>query len=451
MPQAMSKSFWISDAGDYEPNAPLEGDCRCDVLVVGGGLAGLSAAWHLRKDEPSLDVVLIEAEIVGWGASGRNAGVLLPDFGPDHQIVRRKYGAQRAQDMATYGRRAMDYTAHLIETHGLESEYRKTGRLLAAFDDKWVPALESQLRHMESIETPCQWLDQTSVQREFAGNANFRAAIFEPEAALIHPCKHVRELKRLATASGVRLYEETPAIHIAATQSEVRVVTPRGTISASKLVLATNSYTNQLQGPIGAILNRDQAPTIARASVTEPLSRHQWERLGWDRRCALQSSLLLMHIMTPLTDGRILFNYGYHSGHPRSGEMEPSMSAEAAFDSFEHLRRIFPVLREVRMAQTWGGQVSTTFDRIPHLGVLEKGRVVYLTGCWGHGLAVNHLHGQTISDLVREVRSDLTSLWFIHHPKARWPLSPIDHWGKLFVWGQMRRRNKRMTKGSIFE
>ena len=99
-----------------------------------------------------------------------------------------------------------------------------------------------------------------------------------------------------------------------------------------------------------------------------------------------------MHLMTPLSDGRILFNYGYHSGHPRNGQMEPVLSADAAFDSFEHLCRVFPVLREVRIAQMWAVTCRPTVDRLPHLGVLTGGRVVYLTGCWGHGQAVNHLH-----------------------------------------------------------
>ena len=83
-------------------NPPLEGDLKCDVIVVGGGTAGMSSAWHLRKDEAGLNVALIEAEIIGWGASGRNAGWLLPDFGPDQQVLRKKYGVPRARDMVVW-------------------------------------------------------------------------------------------------------------------------------------------------------------------------------------------------------------------------------------------------------------------------------------------------------------------------------------------------------------
>jgi len=451
MPQGSSKSFWIRDAGGYTPNAPLGGDLSCDVLVVGGGTAGLSSAWHLRKDDSSLDVVLLEAEIIGWGASGRNAGALLPDFGPDGAILRRKFGEQRARDMVQYGKRAFAYAEEIIRSHSLNSEYRRTGHMRVAFDDRWVDPLRRLADLHAELNHDSEWLDAAQVQAEFAGNANFKAALFDPHAALIHPCKHVRELKRLATSFGVRIYEETPAIYLSEANGDIRVVTPCGIIKTRKLVLTTNAYTHLLQGPIGESLKRDQAPTIARASVTEPLTPEQWNQIGWTRRCGLQSSLILMHVVMPLTDGRILFNYAYHSGHPRNGQMEPVISAEAAEDSLEQLRRIFPVLRDVRMSQTWGGHISTTIDRIPHLGLLAGGRIVYLTGCWGHGQAVNHLHGQTISHLVREVKSDLTDLWFIQHRKARWPVPPFDHFGKLFVWENYRRLNRRMTRGSIFE
>jgi glycine/D-amino acid oxidase-like deaminating enzyme len=447
-----SKSFWLADAGEYQPNPPLDNDLRCDVLVVGGGIAGLSAAWHLRRDDPAIGVVVIESEVVGYGASGRSGGWVMTQFGLDQLAVRKRYGKERSQAALEYCRRAVDYTRDLIRSEGLDSEYRHPGVMRVAFDDRWIPALESLMGlYAEFGMKDARWLDADALAGHYAGNRNFRAAIDEPNMGMLHPAKHVRALKRLAESAGVTVFEETPAIHLEREVGGVKVVTPRGTIRAQRLVLATNAYTHRLQGPIGRELRHRQAPMIARTAVTEPLTQAQWDALGWRRGNAIESTLDMFHWMSPTLDGRIQYYWIYYGGYTPHGELDAAMSAEGAAASTEHLRRIFPTLKGVRMAQTWAGHFSTTRDLIPHLGFVGDERVLYMAGCWGHGNALLHLHGQTVSDLLRGRSTDLTAFWIVDRKAKDWPPFPLDYIGKSAVWASTRRRVAAQLKGSIFD
>lgn len=445
------KSHWIASYGDYAANADLVGDVTCDVAVIGGGVAGMSSAWHAAKDGLG-KVVLIESEIIGYGASGRAAGWIMPQFGMDQLSIRRKYGDERSQAAFAYCHRAMAYTRQIAEEHGIDSDYRHPGLLRVALDERWVEGLRELYDLYRSIGLDqVQWLEGGEVQASFAGNQNFKAAISDPDLGLLDPCKQVRGLKRLAEEAGVAVYENTPAILVERVLGGIRIVTPRGQIRAAKVVVATNGFTHQLQGPVGRELRRMQTPVFARGAVTEPLSGAQWAAIGWNGRQALESSLDLFHYMAPTADGRIQFYWIYYGGHPVMGEMEPAASAEGAAVSLAHLRRLFPALGEVRLAHSWGGHMSGTRDMVPHLTHVGDRRLIYIGGCWGHGLAINHLHGQTVAHMLAERSSDLTDFWIVDRRPVPWPRWPLDLAGKQLAWMNLKRRTRRQIRGSIFE
>lgn len=450
-PPHAGKSFWLHDYGPYQANADLSGTVDCDVVVVGGGIAGMSAAWHAAKDGTGR-VVLIEAEVIGFGASGRAAGWIMPQFGMDQFAIRKKYGKERSKAAFEYCLRAMSYTREIVKTHDLQSDYRQPGLMRVAFDDRWVDDLAALQDMLRDFGVPdLEWLDTDAVQAAYAGNANFKAAILDPNLGLLNPCKQVRELKRLAEAAGAEIYENTPALHLERVPGGVRVVTPRGEIRAAKIVVATNAFTHMLQGPLGREMHRLQSPVFARGAVTERLTPEQWDQIGWGRGNAIESSLDLFHYMAPTQDGRIQFYWIYYGGHSRHGEMEPAASAEGAEVSLIHLRRVFPSLKDVGLAHNWGGHMSGTMDLVPHLTTLGDERVIYIAGCWGHGLAINHLHGQTVSHMLNGVKSDLTDFWIVNRKPKSWPIAPFDFFGKGVVWERLKRKARKQLSGSIFD
>lgn len=450
-PPHAGKSFWIRDFGDYSPNRDLDTDLRCDILVIGGGIAGLSSAWHAAKSDLG-NVVLIESEIIGFGASGRAAGWIMPQFGMDQLSIRKKYGVERSRAAFAYCRRATAYTREIIEQYDIESDYRAPGLMRVAFDDRWVEDLHDLYSTYQDIGVETvSWLTEAEVQSHYNGNSNFKAAISDTDLGLLNPCKQVRALKALAEAEGVTVYENTSATHIERQPGGVRVMTPGGSIQASKVVIATNAFTHQLQGPVGRELAPYQAPVFARGAVTERLSDKQWADIGWKQGNAIESSLDLFHYMAPTADQRIQFYFIYYGGHPVRNEMEPAVSAKGADVSLAHLKRIFPALRDVRLEYNWGGHMSATRDMVPHLTSIGDQRVIYIGGCWGHGLAINHLHGQTVADMLAERSTDLTDFWIVDRKPKSWPAWPLDFVGKQLAWSLLKRKVRKQIRGSIFE
>lgn len=289
------------------------------------------------------------------------------------------------------------------------------------------------------------------MQASYAGNANFKAAICDTDLGLLNPCKQVCELKRLAEEAGVAIYENTPAIDVDRAAGGVRVTTPRGTIFAGKVVLATNAFTHQLQGSVGRDLTRYQAPVFARGAVTERLSDAQWAAIGWQKGNAIESSLDLFHYMAPTADGRIQSYFIYYGGHPAQSAMEPTASRRGGVVSLAHLKAIFPALCDLRMDHNWGGHMSGTRDMVPHLTSVGDERVIYIGGCWGHGLAISHLHGQTVSHMLAGRHSDLTDFWIVDRQPTKWPHWPFDQLGKQAAWALMKRKVRRQIRGSIFD
>ena len=453
MPHFANRSFWLDNYGEYTPNPPLKDDIHADVAIVGGGLCGLSTAWHLRRADGATDVALIEAEIVGYGASGRAGGWIMSQVGLDQLSVKAKYGAERAAEAYQYGTRAMAYTRELIDSFRMDCDYRHPGVMRIAFDDSTVATLEQLQSLYEQFHADGEttWLDSAALQDEY-NNENFKAAIFEPEMGLLDPCKQVREWKRLAVDAGVRVFENTPAISIDRDGNAIRITTPRGTLRADRLVLATNAYSHLLTGSVGRLMRRDQAPLFARAIVTEPLTDEQWDRVGWSRRCAIESAMGLFHWFSPTVDGRIVFFNAYYMDFPFGNDMHGDYDATGIAVSVRHFRQIFPALHDLNIAQSWGGPISATVDKVPHLGFLGGDeRIVYSTGCWGHGLALHHLNGRTIAELMTGQSSDLTSVWFVDRKTQRWPYPPFDYIGKKAFLEYYRWLDRRTARGTMFE
>jgi glycine/D-amino acid oxidase-like deaminating enzyme len=434
------KSFWTRDWGPYTPNPPLNESIQVDVAVVGGGFLGLNTAREFKKDNPNARVVIVEADVIGWGPSGRNAGFSTTLFGLDPDVTKLLWGTQKATDAARYTIKAVDYTRQIIEENRLDSDYSHPGLLRVAYSEPQVKTLKKTYELYQEFgvaeEMGLHWLSKDELRNEF-NSPLFTLGLADNQAGLLHPCKHVRELKRLAMEVNVEIYERTPVQTIERQGNGVLLTLPNVTVTADKVVLATNAYTHLLNGP--KAVRRRQFPVWTGVVVTERLSEEQWASVGWANRQGFEDARQLIHYFRPTTDGRIVIG-GEDIWAPWGSRRRMDFDyAPRVWQSLEsHLKHMFPSLAGVEIAYRWSGPVSFNFDMAPEIGYCGDERIICWTGCFGQGLALTHLNGRLVADLLNDAKTELTDFWIVNRKAIRLPSKTLSFLGTHLMRASMR-------------
>jgi len=425
-------SFWARSYGSYEPNPPLAGEIVADVAVIGGGFTGLSTALEFKRDNPGASVAVLEGAVVGYGASGRNGGFNMKLFGLEPEVTKLRWGVQRTIEAHRYAQRAVAWVKRLIEENGLDSDYRHTGMFRVSYGPAQIQRLEKTHHLMRElgIDDDVSWWTREQLRGEFRTD-RYLGAIYERETGILNPCKHVRELKRLALQAGVAVYEQTPVEVITRPAGKIRLQTPGGGVTADKLVLATNAYTATLRG-LPKLRSR-QLPMWTFQVVTAPLDAAQWESLGWKNQQSFEDNRQLVHYFRPTVDGRITMGGGDITT-PAGRSMDHDFSPAIWQHCEEHLKWIFPQLRDVAIEYRWGGPVSVNLDMTPEIGLLGDQRIIYSTGCIGHGVSLTHLNGRLIADLLGERKTDLADFWIVNRKAVPWPPEPLSFLGRQAIY-----------------
>ncbi len=429
-------SFWARSYGDYTPNDPVIGDITVDVAVVGGGFTGLSTAREFRRDNPGASVAVLEGAVVGYGASGRNGGFSMKLFGLEPEVTKLRWGVTRTVESHRYAQRAVAWVKNLIEENDLQSDYRHTGMFRVSYNAKQLKRLEAThgLMRELGIDDDTSFYTEEELLAEFR-TERFLGAIHESETGILNPCKHVRELKRLAEADGVTVYEQTPVSTVVRAGGGIVVRTPRGSVRAEKLVLATNAYSRSIDG-LPKLKNR-QVPVWTFQVVTEPLTAAQWDDIGWKNQQSFEDNRQLVHYFRPTVDGRITMGGGGVTT-PGSETFDHDFAPRLWRHCEEHLKWIYPQLGPVRIDYRWGGPVSVNLDMTPEIGFIGDERVIYSVGCMGHGVSLTHLNGRLIADLLGGRKTELTDFWIVNRKALRWPPEPLGFLGKQMVHGGLR-------------
>jgi glycine/D-amino acid oxidase-like deaminating enzyme len=412
------KSFWLG-ASPYEESTPLSGPAKVDVAVVGGGFCGLSTAYYLKRAEPSLRVAVLEDKVVGYGASGRNAGFAMTLMGFTLAFTTLRFGKEKARQAHDFAHAAVDHIGQMVDAHGIDCDYEKTGLLTVAVNKVQAGRLQGEIELAEKLGIGgLRWLERSELAAEVRSPA-YLGARFEEQCALINPAKYVRGLKAAAVGEGVEVYERTPVSGVRG-DGRMRVTTPGGTIEAEKVVLATNAFSGRFPQ-----LRNKQFPVYTYIILTEPLSDSQLAEIGWQARQGIEDARNMIHYYRLTPDNRILFGGSdarYYYGGSLNRDRDP--------DTFRRLKRdllrIFPSLKGVRIQHKWGGPVSVTMDFFPAMGYAGKDRrIAYALGCVGHGVAMMNMAGQVLSDLVLEKQTALTDLFFVNRSVVPLPPEPL--------------------------
>jgi glycine/D-amino acid oxidase-like deaminating enzyme len=442
-------SYWLETAGDLTPRPPLDGTVEADAAILGAGYTGLWTAYYLLRRQPGLRIVIAEAEIAGFGASGRNGAWCAPDLNISLGHLARLHGddAARRVQQATYD--AVDEIGRVDAAEGLGAGFHKGGSLIVARGPHHVPAIEGALREYERFGFGDRYclLDAAAVADKIR-IAGAVAGLWSPTAAVIHPGRLVRNLAALVERLGGRIVERTPVTdfraaggatgHPAAGGGWAALITPRGEIRAPVIVLAGEAYLVRL-----AKLHRQLVPMYSLIVLSEPIDDATWAEIGWSGREVVASARLSIDYLSRTEDGRILFGgrgAPYRLGSPIRDAYDRHEPTHAMLRDF--VRAWFPVLRGVRFSHAWGGPLGMPRDWHPTISFDPRTGIASARGYVGHGVATANFAGQTLADLISGVRSPLTELPLVNHRSPDWEVEPFRWLGIRYTQGALARLDR---------
>jgi glycine/D-amino acid oxidase-like deaminating enzyme len=411
--------WWRSSGGAAPTRPPLGRPTEADVAIVGAGYTGLWAAYYLMRAEPSLRIVVLERELAGYGASGRNGGWLSGFFSGPPRLYERRGGPKGFEALQRAMFDTVEEVGRVLASEGIDADFVKDGHLNVALDEAQVLRLRERLQSSRSHGLAEQDLWELSAE-ELAGRvriAGARAATFTPHVARVHPVKLLRGLASTVERLGVAIHEGTPV-------SEIRphaALTPAGTVAARWVLRATEGYTAGLPG-----LKRALVPLNSSMIITEPLPDAAWEEIGWAGREVLSDAAHVYVYLQRTEDGRIAIGgrgspYRFGSRTDRSGEI----GAATARSLHEKLVSMFPAVAAVEVDHAWSGVLGVPRDWGISVQADPATGLAWAGGYVGQGVAAANLAGRTLRDLLLGRQSELTALPWVGRAPRGWEPEPL--------------------------
>ncbi len=422
-PDSRPLSFWhATTPDDWTPRDPLRGSITADVAIVGAGFTGLWTAYYLLRSDPTLRVVVLEAETAGFGASGRNGGWCSALFPASADKLLGLEGADRDSVLAMHAamRGSVDEVGRAAEDEGLDIHFAKGGTLTLARSRSQLRAAEEEVRAAR------RWgRDESDVRLLDADEARSRlnasgvlGATYTPDCAALHPGRLVRGLARLVDeARGGRVYEQTPVTAI----EPGLVETTHGRVRAGVVVRATEGYTHTIPGHARLL-----APVYSLVIATEPLPEATWERIGLAERETFADHRNLIIYGQRTADGRLVFGgrgAPYHFGSRTRPEFDREPRVFAAL--WATLRELLPAVAGAKVTHAWGGALGVPRDWCASVGLDGDTGLAWAGGYVGDGVSTTNLAGRTLRDLILGHESDLTALPWVGHRSPRWEPEPL--------------------------
>lgn len=414
-----ASSLWAATVVEPAERAALPGDRDADVAIVGAGFTGLWTAYSVLRADPTLRVVVLERERVGFGASGRNGGwcsALLP-------MSLDALAATAGRDAAVRMQREMfaavaDVTGATAR-EGIECDLAHGGYVGLARNRAQLDRLRADVERMATFgfgERDLRMLDGAAA-RGHVGATKVVGGTFTPHCAALHPLKLAIGLAAAAERAGARIYERTAVTAI----EPGRVRTTRGTVRADVVVRATEAYTVQLPG-----LRRRLLPVYSLMIATEPLPRDFWEQAGLHARQTFNDARHLIVYGQRTADDRVAFGgrgAPYHFG----SRVRPAYDADPRVHAalVAALADLFPFLRDARIDHRWGGPLGVPRDWFSSVGFDRASGVAWAGGYVGDGVASSNLAGRTLADLITGAASPLTDLPWVQHRSPEWEPEPL--------------------------
>ena len=438
-----SYSFWLETAGEgLSPRPALEGAERADVAILGAGFTGLWTAYYLLKSDPSLRVVVLEGEVAGFGASGRNGAWCGSGFPVTPGELARRFGREAARALIAEMQSTVEEVGRVAGAEGIDAQYIRGGMLRVARGAGQLPAVRAAHEAYSALGLGDDYrvLDAEETERRVR-ITDTRGALYSPHYATVHPARLVRGLARAVERLGGTIFERSPVVGYEP-GGNPRLATARGEVRAGTIVLAGEAYLSRFRE-----LRRKILPIYSLIVLTEPLAQAQWAEIGWEGRECVASNRYSVDYLSRTADGRILFGgrgAPYHYGSRIKDEYDRHAPTH------EMLRRAarswFPALAGARFTHAWGGPLAVPRDWMPTMSYDEGSGVATARGYTGQGVAIANLSGRTLADLILGRDTAITHLPTANHRSRSWEPEPLRWLGARYVQRGLKRVDDRAER-----
>jgi len=408
---SVNRPFWLDDVGERPSYPTLQGDEQADLVIVGGGFLGLWTAILAKEREPQRSVILLEGHSFGWSASGRNGGFC------DHSITHgeengRTRWPEEFDQLEALGHQNLAEFEATLKRYGIDCDFERTGVLTVAVE----PYQDEALRGPD-------YLSAERIRAEVDSPTFLSGHWRRNTTAMVHPGKLVVGLARVAGQLGVRLFENSPAKGLQEVGKGMRVSTAEGSVTAGRVVLATNAFPSLLMR-----YRLHTIPVYDYVLMSEPLSPAQLASIGWKNRQGIGDMANQFHYYRITRSNRILFG-GYDAVYYFCGTVDPKYDNRPA--SFEklasHFFTTFPQLQGLRFTHRWGGAIDTSTRFCAFYTLAFGGKVAYAAGFTGLGVGATRFAANVLLDKVEGRDTERTRLRMVREVPLPFPPEPIAY------------------------
>ncbi len=413
--------WWLdSDPMEPAPHSALIGDIGADLCVVGAGYTGLWTALLAKERDPDREVVLVEQFETGAGASGRNGGFCSASLTHGYLNGVRRF-PDEIELIQRLGRENLDEIEATIRRYNIECDFERTGELQVAVAPWQFKGMAEQAKRRNAMGDDVEVLNQEEVQAR-VHSPSYVGALFDRDGtALVDPARLVWGLERVCIELGVKIFENSKVEWLEDLHDAVRVHTPYGAVTAARVALATNVFT-----PLLRKTRKYVVPVYDYVMVTEALSEAQMASIGWSNREGIADSGNQFHYYRLTSDNSILWG-GYDTIYNFRGKVrrEYEFNSETYATLAGHFLKTFPQLAGIKFTHAWGGAIDTCTRFSPFWGTSHEGKVSYVLGYTGLGVASTRFGAATMLDLLDDLETDRTRLTMVRRRPMPFPPEPF--------------------------
>jgi glycine/D-amino acid oxidase-like deaminating enzyme len=416
-------SYWLETAGeDLNPRPALQRSAEVDVAILGAGYSGLWTAYYLLRQNPGLRVAVVEKEIAGFGASGRNGGWCSPKFPVTAAVLEERYGREATRSLLLAMHDTVDEVGRVCDEEHIDADFYKGGALSLARGAHQLPVIRATRSVYERLGLRDRnHLLSAGEARERVNVTNVYGALYTPQSARVHPGRLVRGLARAVERRGATIYEQTEVLSFEGGGAP-RLLTPGGELRARRgIALAGEAYLSRLPD-----LHRAIMPVYSLIVLTEPLTPGQWSGIGWQNQETVSSNRLTVDYLTRTAEGRILFGSRgapYVFGSKITDEQDrhelTHCNARRAVVDW------FPSLAGIGFTHAWGGPLGMPRDWMPTVAFDRSSRIGTARGYTGQGVATTNLAGRILANLMLGKQTGLETLPLAQRRSRNWEVEPL--------------------------